>query len=91
MRCLRRVILVLSLFLGADLLVAGDIKFTDLTQECGVTFRCDPPPVTQMNGTYRWGGLAAWNTDDPVADLDGNFFIDGRDLLILLAHWTMGP
>ena len=48
---------------------AGDIRFTDVTNECGVSFQCDPPPVSQMNGTHRWGGLAA-------GDFDRDGFVD---------------
>ena len=63
-------LLLLPAFLGGSAVVcAGDIRFTDITDESGVTFRCDPPPSSQMNGTHRWGGLAA-------ADFNRDGFID---------------
>lgn len=54
---------------GLSCVEAGDIQFTEITDSCGVEFRCEPPPTTQMNGTHRWGGLAA-------ADFNRDGFVD---------------
>lgn len=55
--------LLTGLLGAAAVAVAGDIRFTDITNDTGITFRCDPPPAPQMNGTHRWGGLAAGDFD----------------------------
>ena len=35
--------------------------------------------------------LAAWNTNDPAYDLDGNGIVNGADLGLLLAAWGFCP
>ncbi len=69
-RSLVHVIFPIGLLGASAVVVAGEIRFTDVTNASGITFRCDPPPVTQMNGTHRWGGLAAGDFDrDGTVDL----------------------
>jgi hypothetical protein len=32
--------------------------------------------------------LSWWGSDDALADVDGNGFVDGGDILVILGAWT---
>ena len=61
------------------------------------TILCSDGPVPgdlntdgQVNGVDLSILLAAWGTDDPVADISGDGIVGGPDLSILLAAWGTG-
>ena len=54
---------------ATTLATAGDILFTDVTEQVGVDFVMETPPKWILNNSHFYGGVG-------VADFDGNGALD---------------
>lgn len=55
--------------LASSMTMAGDVLFTEVTDEVGIDFEIDTPPKWILNNSHFYGGVG-------VADFDGNGAVD---------------
>lgn len=63
----------------------GELTIACFASECPCIADFNNDKV--VNGEDMGLFLVAWNTDDPLIDLDKSGFVDGQDLGLLLANW----